>query len=37
VEAEWIPVTYDPAEHLRAIAASGLPPALAARFDLTSL
>jgi predicted phosphodiesterase len=37
VRADWIPVSYDPSQHLRAIAESGLPPALTARFDLTSL
>lgn len=37
ITAEFVRVEYDPAEHLNAIQSEGLPPALAARFDLTSL
>jgi predicted phosphodiesterase len=37
VTADFIRVEYDPKSHLDAIAREGLPPALAARFDLTSL
>lgn len=37
VQADFVRVEYDPAPHLAAIVNLGLPPALAARFDLTSL
>jgi predicted phosphodiesterase len=37
IQADFVRVEYDPGPHLAAIMDLGLPPALAARFDLTSL